>query len=182
MPSQEASFAVEQGQEGEPVQPVEKPNFNTTGRLAAASNSVTKPDGTVVVLKYHEPSEARKPPSRMHYKMFVFDGADIVDEIPLHARSCWLIGRDRAIVDYPTEDSSVSKQHAVIQFRYMEKKNEFGDSIGKVKPYLLDLESANGTMLNGEEIADSRYYELRDKDMVQFGDSTREYILMVSKD
>jgi smad nuclear-interacting protein 1 len=29
-----------------------------------------------------------------------------------------------------------------------------------VKPYLLDLESTNGTKLNGEKIDGARYYEL----------------------
>jgi smad nuclear-interacting protein 1 len=35
-------------------------------------------------------------------------------------------------------------------------------------------------MLNKEEIPASRYLELRDKDMIQFGHSTREYVLMLS--
>src|SRR5277367_4812326 len=74
---------------------------------------------------------------------------------------------------------SDSKQHAVIQFRWIEKRNEFGDKLGRVRPYLIDLESANGTKLNKELIPSSRYLELRDKDMIHFGDSTREYVLML---
>ena len=42
-------------------------------------------------------------------------------------QSCYLFGRDRAIVDIPTEHPSCSKQHAVIQFRQITKRNEFGD-------------------------------------------------------
>jgi len=84
------------------------------------------------------------------------------------------------VVDLLAEHPSISKQHAVVQFRYTEKRNEFGDRIGKVKPYLLDLESANGTSLNDSRIPDSRYLELRDKDMVRFGDSTREYVVMLA--
>jgi smad nuclear-interacting protein 1 len=78
------------------------------------------------------------------------------------------------------EHPSISKQHAVIQFRYTEKRNEFGDKIGRVKPYLIDLESANGTILNKEKVPESRYLELRDKDLIQFGSSTREYVLMLA--
>ncbi|KAG6000668.1 hypothetical protein E4U21_005251 [Claviceps maximensis] len=178
LPSQEASFAVTNGEE--PEKPKEKPNFKTSGVLAAASNSVAQVDGTSVVLKYHEPSEARKPPPRDQWKLFVFKGADIVDTIELGLRSCWLIGRERAVVDLPAEHPSISKQHAVIQFRYTEKRNEYGDKIGRVKPYLIDLESANGTILNHDKIPDSRYLELRDKDMVQFGHSTREYVIMLA--
>ncbi|KAJ6783952.1 hypothetical protein PWT90_02135 [Aphanocladium album] len=178
LPSQEASFAVTQGDE--PEKPKEKANFGNTGLLAAASNSVTQADGSSVTLKYHEPSEARKPSPRDQWKLYIFKGEDIVDTVDLSARSCWLIGREMAVVDLPAEHPSISKQHAVIQFRYTERRNEFGDKIGKVKPYLIDLESANGTMLNNGKIQDSRYLELRDKDMVQFGQSTREYVIMLA--
>ncbi|KAF5498514.1 Smad nuclear-interacting protein 1 [Colletotrichum fructicola] len=178
LPSQDDSFAVSKGEE--PEKPKEKPNLRTTGVLAAASNSVQQADGTSIVLKYHEPAEARKPPAKDQWKLFVFKGNDIVDTIDLNLRSCWLIGREAAVVDMMAEHPSISKQHAVIQFRHVEKRNEFGDRIGKVKPYLIDLESANGTVLNGDKVADSRYYELRDKDMIKLGHSTREYVLMLA--
>ena len=44
----------------------------------------------------------------------------------------------------------------------------------------MDLESTNGTKLNGEPIETSRYYELMDKDIIQFGASKREYVFMQS--
>ncbi len=50
---------------------------------------------------------------------------------------------------------------------------------GGARPYIIDLDSANGTMVNGDKILPSRYLELRDKDMIQFGLSTREYVLML---
>lgn len=178
LPSQQASFAVTQGEE--PEAPKETANFGNTGLLAAASNAVAQADGSVVTLKYHEPAEARKPPPRDQWKLYIFKGAVIVDTVDLSARSCWLIGRDAAVVDLAAEHPSISKQHAVVQFRYTERRNEFGDKIGKVKPYLIDLESANGTVLNGGRIQDSRYLELRDKDMVQLGQSTREYVVMLA--
>lgn len=178
LPSQADSFAVTTGEE--PEKPKEKPNFGNSGALAAASNSVAQADGTSIVLKYHEPSEARKPPARDQWKLFVFKGSDIVDTIDLSLRSCWLVGREMTVVDLPAEHPSISKQHAVIQFRYTEKRNEYGDKIGRVKPYLIDLESANGTILNDNKVPDSRYLELRDKDMIQFGHSTREYVVMLA--
>ncbi|KAK8137876.1 hypothetical protein PG984_001256 [Apiospora sp. TS-2023a] len=179
LPSQSDSFAVTNGEE--PPKPKEQPNFGITGTLAAASNSIAQADGSTIVLKYHEPPEARKPSPKDVWKLFVFKGADIIDTIELSHRSCWLVGRELAVVDMIAEHPSISKQHAVIQFRYQEKRNEYGDKIGKVKPYLLDLESANGTMLNAKKIPDSRYLELKDKDLVQFGQSTREYVLMFER-
>ncbi|KID78590.1 FHA domain-containing protein DDL [Metarhizium brunneum] len=178
LPSQEDSFAIVKGEE--PEKPKEKPNFGSSGALAAASNSIAQADGSSIVLKYHEPPEARKPPTRDQWKLFVFKGGDIVDTIDLSLRSCWLVGREMAVVDLPAEHPSISKQHAVIQFRYTEKRNEYGDKIGRVKPYLIDLESANGTVLNDSKVPDSRYLELRDKDMIQFGNSTREYVVMLA--
>ena len=186
LPSQAASFQAKQDPSMAVVvaeEPAEKqkPSLAPTGLLAAASNSVAQSDGTSIALKYHEPAEARKPPAKDEWKLFVFKGADILETIELSKRSCWLVGRELAVVDMAAEHPSISKQHAVIQFRYIEKKNEFGDKLGRVKPYIIDLESANGTLLNNEALPASRYLELRDKDMIQFGHSTREYVLMLSK-
>jgi smad nuclear-interacting protein 1 len=67
----------------------------------------------------------------------------------------------------------------VIQFRYISKTDEYGTKTGKVKPYLIDLDSANGTKLNGKKIAASRYVELIHDDVVAFGESEREYVVML---
>jgi smad nuclear-interacting protein 1 len=40
------------------------------------------------------------------------------------------------------------------------------------------LASTNKTSLNGVEIEDSRYYELKEKDVIKFGHSTREYVVI----
>lgn len=172
-----SSLALTKGDDA--IKEKQKPNMAPTGILAAATNTVATGDGTAIVLKYHEPPEARKPPAKDQWKLFVFKGADIVETIDLSTRSCWLIGREVAVVDMPAEHPSISKQHAVIQFRFVDKRNEYGEKIGKVKPYIIDLDSANGTKLNKEEIPDSRYLELRDKDLIQFGHSSREYVLML---
>lgn len=115
--------------------------------------------------------------------MFVFKGDDVVDTIELWQKSCWLLGRSHEVVDYVLEHPSSSGQHAVIQFRYIQKtvEDEFGvkSTRGKVKPYIIDLESSNGTELNGEDLEASRYFELRDKDIIKFGGSEREYVVML---
>ncbi|KAH0538043.1 hypothetical protein FGG08_005355 [Glutinoglossum americanum] len=152
----------------------QKPNYAPTGLLAAESNTVNG-----IVLKYNEPAEARKPPARDAWRLYAFKGSELLETVHLGERSCWLFGRERAVVDFPIDHPSCSKQHAVIQFRFVEKKNEFGDRDGKVRPYIIDLGSANSTLVNKEQIPASRYVELRDKDMLQFGLSTREYVLML---
>lgn len=45
-------------------------------------------------------------------------------------------------------------------------------------PYLIDLETSNGTNVNGDRIESGRYYELFVGDVVKFGFSTREYVFM----
>ncbi|PWY69686.1 SMAD/FHA domain-containing protein [Aspergillus heteromorphus CBS 117.55] len=164
---------------GPPPLEKEKPNFAQTGRLAAESKTVDI-NGSSVVLKYHEPPEARKPPAKEPWRLYVFKEKDLLEIVELNVRSCWLIGREHLVVDFPLEHPSCSKQHAALQFRFVEKRNQFGDRIGSVKPYTIDLESANGTTVNGSVIPAGRYVELRDKDVLQFGLSTREYVLILS--
>ncbi|KAJ5493143.1 hypothetical protein N7539_001889 [Penicillium diatomitis] len=180
LPSQADAFTGEVAQSGD-APPVEKikPNYNQTGRLAAESNTVQGQTGEKIVLKYHEPPEARKPPAKEAWRLYIFKGEDLLDVVELGGRSCWLIGRELQVVDFPLEHPSCSKQHAALQFRYVEKRNEYGDRIGKVKPYLIDLESANGSHVNGEAIPAGRFVEVMDKDVIKFGLSTREYVLML---
>ena len=135
-----------------------------------------------IVLKYHEPPEARKPPASDDWRLYVFKGDDLLDTVRLSERSCWLIGREKLVVDFPLEHPSCSKQHAAIQFRYVETRDEFGERTGKVRPYLIDLESSNGSMVNDEEIPPARYVGLRDKDVLRFGRSSREYVMMLARD
>lgn len=111
--------------------------------------------------------------------MYVFKQKDLLDTIYLHQRSVWLCGRDPKVTDLLLEHPSISKQNSVIQFRHITTTNEYGDKSSKVKPYLIDLDSANGTKLNGKKVDASRFVELIDGDVVAFGDSEREYVLML---
>ena len=159
--------------------PVEKemPNYGRSGKLAAETNRV---EGTKIVLKYHEPPEARLPPASNDWRMYEFKGKETISTTELSKRSCWLIGREEAVVDFPVGHPSCSSQHAVLQFRFVEKKNEYGERVGKVKLYVLDLESSNGTSLNGERIEERRFVEVRHGDVVRFGESTREYVFLLA--
>lgn len=78
------------------------------------------------------------------------------------------------LIEHPT----CSGQHAVIQFREIPKQDQNGEYYTVIKPYLMDLESTNGTFLNGEQIEPARYYELLPSDVIKFGKSTREYVVM----
>ncbi len=52
------------------------------------------------------------------------------------------------------------------------------NGMNKVLPYIIDLGSSNGTYLNNQRIDSKRYYELQEKDMLKFGYSSREYVIL----
>lgn len=60
----------------------------------------------------------------------------------------------------------------------MEFTRSDGTAGRKVKPYIIDLGSGNGTYLNNQRIEAQRYYELKEKDVLKFGFSSREYVLL----
>jgi smad nuclear-interacting protein 1 len=153
---------------GEPVpEPEEKhvPSFSLSGALAEDATTGNMQNG--VKLKYSEPEEARM--TEKMYRLYVFKNGEQVDVYHLHRQTHFLFGRNRAVVHVPVDHPSCSSQHAVIQYRNVNNVT---------RPYVIDLESTNGTFLNGERLECARYYELKGTDMLTFGTSTREYVLV----
>ena len=133
-----------------------------------------------MVLLHNEPSEARPPTVR--WRLYVFkDGQPHGDPLYIHRQSRYIFGRERRVADVPTDHPSCSKQHAVLQYRLTEKEGADGMMHAAARPYLMDLGSTNGSFLNGERIEPQRYYELLEKDMLRFGNSSREYVLLKEK-
>ena len=156
------------------IEEVEKANFGLTGNLMADEDTGTVVNG--VVLKRSEPPEARKPSTK--WRLYVFKGEKLLDKLHIHRQSSYLIGREKRVADIPAYHPSISSQHAVIQFRQIEIPGRMGKSKYVVRPYLMDLDSTNGTTLNKTKISAARYVELREKDLINFGHSTRDYVLI----
>jgi len=133
-----------------------------------------------IELKFTEPPEARMPTLR--WRLYEFKGDEQTATLHLHRCSCYIFGRDRSLNKFPgfvpTDHPSCSKQHAVIQYRLKEEDDGIGGIKTSVRPYVMDLQSTNGVQLNGERIEDMRYYELKEKDLLRFGNSSREYVLL----
>jgi len=116
-------------------------------------------------------------------------GAEGLEPILLRGpSSTFLFGRDRRVADVPTDHLSCSKQHAVIQFRRTGGGGGGGAGGGATqrallpsRPYLMDLGSTNGTFLNGERLEAQRYHELLPRDVVRFGESTREFVVLTEE-
>jgi len=156
----------------EPDPDREKPNFSLSGKLSEEQRTTE----TGQILKFAEPPEAKKPTKK--WLLFPFKDEKVLEPIPIHRKSCYLCGRDRGVADIPLDHHSVSKQHAVIQFRSVGIQNEFKEIKRVTKPYIMDLESTNGTFLNKEKIQPSRYIELKERDVLKFGFSSRDFVLM----
>ena len=168
------NFARPSGEEasGEDAAPEkEKPNFELSGKLAEDTNTFRG-----VVVKYNEPSEARKPKRR--WRLYGFKGEEALPMLPIHRQSAYLLGRDRRVADIPVDHPSCSKQHAVLQYRLTEFHRPDGSRGRKVRPYLIDLGSANGTYVNNQRIDAQHYVELMERDLIKFGFSSREYVLL----
>ncbi|XP_022734877.1 FHA domain-containing protein DDL-like isoform X3 [Durio zibethinus] len=150
----------------------QKPTFELSGKLAAETNRVRG-----VTLLFNEPPDARKPDIR--WRLYVFKAGEVLNEpLYIHRQSCYLFGRERRVADIPTDHPSCSKQHAVIQFRQVEKEQPDGMLTKQVRPYIMDLGSTNKTFINDNAIEPQRYYELFEKDTIKFGNSSREYVLL----
>lgn len=178
----------------EPPPPEFKPNFGLSGALAKDQSTGNVYKG--VQLKFREPPEARAPNTQ--WRLYVFkpktkgsdnnnksnskskDGDkskddDLIDTLHISKQSAYLFGRNSEIADVPLLHPSLSGQHAVLQYRAVPSSTN-----GKLscRPYLMDLESTNGTFLNGVRLDAARYYELKKGDVLRFGASTREYVLL----
>ena len=152
----------------------EKPNFELSGKLTEDANLFHG-----VVVKYSEPPEARK--SKRHWRLYTFKGDDTLPTLHIHRQSAYLLGRDRRVADIPIDHPSCSKQHAALQYRLVNYRRTDGKQGRRVRLYVIDLNSANGTYVNNQRIEGQKYVELLEKDVVKFGFSTREYVLLHDK-
>ncbi|CBZ52507.1 GM13279, related [Neospora caninum Liverpool] len=152
-----------------------KPNFEPSGLLKEEQGENSR---NGVSLKHTEPADAAMPTKKWRLYMFKKDrtkpAAEAATQPPdktlhLHRRSSFIFGKDNRVADILLMHPTISKQHAVLQFR---KK------LGDVSPYIIDLESTNGTYLNGEKIETCRYYQLREQDTLRFGKSSRDFVLL----
>lgn len=92
--------------------PKDQVNFELSGKLAGDTNSYKG-----VVIKYNEPEDARKP--TQFWRLYPFKGNEALKVMHIHRQSGYLIGSDTRVVEIPMLHPSISKQHAVLQFRFV---------------------------------------------------------------
>eukprot|EP00041_Stephanoeca_diplocostata_P037297 m.1402380 g.1402380 ORF g.1402380 m.1402380 type:complete len:649 (-) comp25010_c0_seq3:7729-9675(-) len=115
---------------------------------------------------YKKPSWAA--PLKRHVWFEVLKSGTIIEKLELdEKKDCILVGR-LPNTDIIMEHASISRYHAVIQC---------GDDN---EVYIYDLGSTHGTKINKSTISPRKYFRLRLGHMVQFGASSRVYILQAS--
>ncbi|KAK5966806.1 Smad nuclear-interacting protein 1 [Trichostrongylus colubriformis] len=136
----------------DPPKEKEKVNLGVSGKLAEDTNMYRG-----VLIKYNEPPEAKKPTLR--WRLYPFKGEEALPVLHIHRQSAYLIGRDRKIADLPIDHPSCSKQHAVLQYRSVPFERSDGTKARRVLPYV----------------------ELKEKDVLKFGFSSREFVVLNEK-
>ncbi|KAM3842144.1 kanadaptin [Diretmus argenteus] len=130
------------------------------------------PTGKFPPLPYTEPPwggvAAENP-----YALEILKNGTIVDTVPLTDRSYFVVGR-LPVCDVPLEHPSISRYHAVIQYRGRSGEGSVGEERGF---YVHDLGSTHGTVVNKNKIPPETYIRLRVGYVLKFGGSTRLFIL-----
>lgn len=152
----------------------EGPNFEVSGILAEEQNQVNG-----VALTFSLPMDSAKPEDESQdWRLYEFTGDENTRVVKLRGYACFLFGKDTRLSGASITDdlefvqlanAMCSRQHAVIQFRRRE---------GGVRPYIMDLNSTNKTMLNQKPIEPGKYIELRHQDVLNFGHTSCEYVIL----
>ncbi|XP_078133169.1 kanadaptin isoform X1 [Sander vitreus] len=112
--------------------------------------------------------------SDIPYALEILKNGTIVDTVPLAQKSYFVVGR-LPVCDVSLEHPSISRYHAIIQYR---RQAGGGESVGEERGfYVHDLGSTHGTVVNKNKIPPKTYIRLRVGHVLKFGGSTRLFIL-----
>ncbi|MEQ2217523.1 hypothetical protein XENOCAPTIV_013386 [Xenoophorus captivus] len=131
--------------------------------------------GNFPPLPYTEPPWGGPSP-KSPYALEILKNGTIVDTVPLTQRSYFVVGR-LPVCDVSLEHPSISRYHAVIQYRGQAGvEGCVGEESGF---YIHDLGSTHGTVVNKNKVPPKTYIRLRVGHVLKFGGSTRLFILQV---
>lgn len=95
----------------------------------------------------------------------VLKDGSIIENIDLSEKSHYIFGRQPDLCNVTLDHPSISRMHSVLQFR----------DDGALM--IVDLNSQHGTMVNKKTILPNVYQRVYVGDIIQFGASTRKYLL-----
>ncbi|KAK7153406.1 hypothetical protein R3I93_011346 [Phoxinus phoxinus] len=130
------------------------------------------PAGKFPPVPYTEPPWGSVPD--ISYSFELLKNGAILDAVPLTQRSYFVVGR-LPVCDVSLEHPSISRYHAVVQYRGTAGQDGgVGEDTGF---YAYDLGSTHGTFVNKNKIPPKTYIRLRVGHVLKFGGSTRLFIL-----
>ncbi|XP_066531250.1 kanadaptin [Hoplias malabaricus] len=130
------------------------------------------PCGKFPPLPYTEPPWAGV--ATVPYAFELLKNGSILDSIPLTQQSYFVVGR-LPVCDVSLEHPSISRYHAVVQYRGLAGEDgAVGEEPGF---YVYDLGSTHGTFVNKNKVPPKTYIRLRVGHVLKFGGSTRLFIL-----
>ncbi|XP_077094439.1 kanadaptin isoform X2 [Siphateles boraxobius] len=130
------------------------------------------PVGKFPPVPYTEPPWGSVPD--ISYSFELLKNGAILDAVPLTQRSYFVVGR-LPVCDVSLEHPSISRYHAVVQYRGTAGQDGgLGEGTGF---YAYDLGSTHGTFVNKNKIPPKTYIRLRVGHVLKFGGSTRLFIL-----
>ena len=136
------------------------------------TSSMTEKKERTPELSYKVPSWSGVPEDL--YSLEVLKNGCIISNIDLTSKPFHVFGR-LPNCDVSLEHPSVSRYHAVIQYKTSDSSNS------EKGFYIYDLGSTHGTTVNKSRIEPKRYYRLRVGYVFKFGGSSRLFILQVRK-
>lgn len=127
--------------------------------------------------RYEEPPWGCRPPAGAGYGLEVLKGGVVLGSVRLEGGSWFLVGRLPGCA-LALEHPSVSRHHAVLQYRGPGSSPEGSDAAGF---YVYDLGSTHGTFLNKARVPPRTYCRVRVGHGLRFGGSSRLFLLQVGR-
>lgn len=124
--------------------------------------------------KYFLPTDSTDPPKNIKYFLHVNDAINNNNFTYILDNSSTLVGK-QSLVDLRFDFKFISRQHCVIQYRKVRLDVE---KEARVIPYLIDLNSKNGTYLNDEKIEKMKFVQLLNDDVVSFGKNNKVVLIV----
>ena len=150
-----------------PLEKTEKKNEGFKEKPSTKEKKETIPE-----LPYKVPSWSGIPDDV--YNLEVLKNGCIISNIDLTSKPFHVFGR-LPNCDVSLEHPSVSRYHAVIQYKTSDSSNS------EKGFYIYDLGSTHGTTVNKSRLEPKRYYRLRVGYVFKFGGSSRLFVLQVSR-
>ena len=163
-------------------------------KSAKSAESASSEEGSVPRLPYTVPHWSGEPPSHQQFSLSIIKNGSIIDELDLGGKEYLVFGR-LPTCDIQLEHPSISRHHAVLQYRPASQEKKEGEEEGEGESenrtafstnprepgyYVYDLGSTHGTYLNKRRLDQRCYFRVRVGQMVKFGGSSRLFLLEVS--